>query len=475
MAQASSPTLSSSPSPPFLSLRSRPAARPLAYVGTVAVLHAAWVGCIVALGHAGNTKAPSKGSLGGVDTFVVACALALSAALPIAFGAAISACGASFGGAGLGVAGEAAGARRTALAAHCTLLVALAGAALAGCGAVGGLMVQPQLALNSNQAPVDGLWQFLGAIFGLVEFFCCLSALWALSATLLAAAFRRPRPASSGAICTINSVFSLAHHRTSSVEPAPSAAASSSSPSASSLPAGASTGAAPAPLVVLKTGSGDASGRQWHAAFAPPLLLAPPSKHSTSLVGTASSALKSASGLVSLGNAGVLAALFICLVLPVLLSMILPPAWSNSSHTWYSTASPKAAGVAHTLGQYTMLSPKLTMAVPELVLRGSSIPTINIRLFGDVVVYFVSVGAVVLVGALAQVVPSLRRLLAKRVRIQPACLCVPGRLRALVPHEFALNTFGVASVGELLLLAAIAGLFCWWTWYWGVFYTRRVR
>ena len=103
MAQASSPTLSSSPSPPFLSLRSRPAARPLAYVGTVAVLHAAWVGCIVALGHAGNTKAPSKGSLGGVDTFVVACALALSAALPIAFGAAISACGASFGGAGLGI------------------------------------------------------------------------------------------------------------------------------------------------------------------------------------------------------------------------------------------------------------------------------------------------------------------------------------------------------------------------------------
>jgi len=76
-----------------------------------------------------------------------------------------------------------------------------------------------------------------------------------------------------------------------------------------------------------------------------------------------------------------------------------------------------------------------------------------INLFLDALVYFTVLISILLLGVIASFVPAVRNKLHYRVKI------------AFIPKFF--NTFRLgATIGELIVTAAIAGLFSFWLWYW---------
>eukprot|EP00911_Craspedida_sp_UC1_P001887 UC1_evm2s1448 len=83
------------------------------------------------------------------------------------------------------------------------------------------------------------------------------------------------------------------------------------------------------------------------------------------------------------------------------------------------------------------------------------------KLYLDTVVFYGFLAALVLVAGAAHALPTLRSVLHHRVR-----------LPALSPRS-AWNPFPVgATVGELLLLAGVGGLYAFWIWHWRVYHTR---
>jgi hypothetical protein len=85
-------------------------------------------------------------------------------------------------------------------------------------------------------------------------------------------------------------------------------------------------------------------------------------------------------------------------------------------------------------------------------------PIIYFKIYADVVVYFSVVFGVALLGFIGSAIPSVRRLLHRRVLAR-------GLFAKWVWVE------GL-SVGEALVLAAVGGLFAYWTYYWGSWYGR---
>ena len=141
------------------------------------------------------------------------------------------------------------------------------------------------------------------------------------------------------------------------------------------------------------------------------------------------------------------------LLASVLLSTILPPAWTSA-----------AQSVAEYAGKPTL--PAYSVLSPSLLWNLGGLGSFYVKLYVDVVVYFAVLGGVLALACAGQYSPAVRRVLARRVAL-PRCS------RSLVLRD-DLPPGGILTLGEGILTAAVGGLFIFWGLYWGVFYSRIV-
>jgi hypothetical protein len=138
-------------------------------------------------------------------------------------------------------------------------------------------------------------------------------------------------------------------------------------------------------------------------------------------------------------------------------STIFTPVWNFSSTSSFQTPA-DAGGTS-----WSLLPPStvLVFGPPAADPQNWSQPLIYVKLYSDVVIYFTVLLGVAAVGMLGTYSPSLRRILHRRLSVG-----LPRALAAFDPFPHG------ACVGELLLAAAMLGLYVWWILYWGYYYTR---
>ena len=163
-------------------------------------------------------------------------------------------------------------------------------------------------------------------------------------------------------------------------------------------------------------------------------------------------------GLAMAGNWRSLAWLLLLGACITFASSIFTPVWNFSSTSYFPSQSLDSLG-----NSWSLLDPGL-----KFVLGPPPADTVNwqqaivyVKLYSDVVVYFTFVLGVAALGCVGTYVPALRRALHRRYNC-----ALPAALAAVDPFPQG------ASLGELLLAAALAGLYAYWALYWGFLYTR---
>ena len=132
-----------------------------------------------------------------------------------------------------------------------------------------------------------------------------------------------------------------------------------------------------------------------------------------------------------------------------LASAVLPPIWTLPASEGFKLPA-DSTGVS-----WSLLPPAAALA------RASTAAAlVYVKLYPDVVVFFAVLLALAGLGCVGTYTPALRRRLHARLRVPPR----------LAPLHYLFPT-GVC-LGELLLLAALAGLYAFWGVYWGRIYTR---
>ena len=145
--------------------------------------------------------------------------------------------------------------------------------------------------------------------------------------------------------------------------------------------------------------------------------------------------------------AAVLGFLAIC----TLLTAIFSPIWSRL-----------LTGIVFNTGYWFFESPDNVL--PASIANVAA--NFNFKLYADVCVYYVFVGAIAVAAAASHWSPRARRVLRRRVNVA----CGKGQLGSW----FGLFDRG-ASVAELALLAGVAALFAFWFGYWMFFVRRRLE
>ena len=136
------------------------------------------------------------------------------------------------------------------------------------------------------------------------------------------------------------------------------------------------------------------------------------------------------------------------------------PVWNYSSTSYFSS---QALDGLDSGKSWSLLDPslKLVLGPPPADPTAWMQPVVYIKLYEDVVVFFAVLLGVAAVGVAGTYHPPARRALHRRVNVG-----LPKALAAVDPFPLG------ASVGELLLAAALAALYAYWVWFWSTRYTR---
>jgi hypothetical protein len=139
-------------------------------------------------------------------------------------------------------------------------------------------------------------------------------------------------------------------------------------------------------------------------------------------------------------------------------SSIFTPVWNFSSTSYFPSQSLDSLG-----NSWSLLDPalKFVLGPPPADPLNWQQPIVYVKLYSDVVVYFTFVLGIATLGCVGTHVPAVRRALHRRYNC-----ALPAALAAVDPFPQG------ACLGELLLAAALAGLYAYWVAYWGFLYTR---
>ena len=169
-------------------------------------------------------------------------------------------------------------------------------------------------------------------------------------------------------------------------------------------------------------------------------------------------------------NCGGIAGLALLLVLWFASTTIFTCVWNYSATSYFQSSSP-----------YSLFDPIVVTFGVASSAPFSVQPVLNVKVYEDVVVYFLFVGALAVLGVVGTYNPLLRHALHKRVSPE-ALFC--GRSSHSRDHSSPLKKRGVvvraiyyffpegAAVGELIVVSAIAGLYAYWVYYWTYKYDR---
>jgi hypothetical protein len=136
------------------------------------------------------------------------------------------------------------------------------------------------------------------------------------------------------------------------------------------------------------------------------------------------------------------------------------PVWNYSSTSYFSSQALDSLDEGKS---WSLLDPalKFVLGPPPADPTAWMQPVVYVKLYEDVVVFFGALAGVVAVGLAGTYHAPTRRALHRRVDVG-----LPRALRWADPFPLG------ASVGELLLGAAVGALYAYWVWFWSTRYTR---
>ena len=170
------------------------------------------------------------------------------------------------------------------------------------------------------------------------------------------------------------------------------------------------------------------------------------------------------------------ARLALLLALPLLLSLVLPPAWTTAAQSWQAYAA--------SASPYSLLPASAALDLswlPGLGARASaattSWPRASLSLYEDVAVYYAVLGSVIALGCAGLALRPVRTLLHRRLLVLPLPLSALQPLLqaaglAAPQGKGGASSWYSPSLGEAALLTAWLGLIGYWVRFWAFGYAR---